>query len=66
MPNLKELERWTDAAGAARELGISTQGVHKRLQSGMFPGPVVRTAGGWIVSPEAVEKARAQREARHG
>jgi len=49
---LKELEHWLTAAEAARELGISRQGMDQRLKDGKHRA--VHTHHGFLIDPESV------------
>ncbi len=49
---LKELESWLTAAEAARELGISRQGMAARLEDGKHRA--VKTHHGFLIDPESV------------
>ena len=47
---LKELESWLTPAEAGRIIGISKQGMIKRLEEGRQRG--VKTLQGWLVDPQ--------------
>ncbi len=49
---LKELENWLTAKEAGDRLGISRQGMQKRLQEGKHRA--VKTHHGWLVDPNAI------------
>lgn len=49
---LKELENWLTAKEAGERLGISRQGMQKRLLEGKHRA--VRTHHGWLVDPDAI------------
>jgi hypothetical protein len=49
---LQELESWPTPAEAGRIIGITKQGMIKRLEEGRQRG--VRTRQGWLVDPEAL------------
>ena len=53
---LRELEQWLTPAEAGRAVGISKQGMIRRLEEGRQRG--VRTHQGWLVDPEDLEPKR--------
>ena len=52
MVTLKELETWLTPAQAGRIIGMSKQGVIKRLENQQLRG--VKTKQGWLVDPAGV------------
>ena len=52
--DLRELEGWLTPTEAAKIIGISRQGMLKRLEEGRQRG--VKTHQGWLVDPEALKR----------
>jgi excisionase family DNA binding protein len=52
MVRLKELESWLTPGDVAARLGITRQGVHRRLDAGKLRA--VKTRQGWLVDPASV------------
>ena len=57
---MKDFENWLTITDAAEQIGITRQAVHKRLRDGKLRG--VETRLGWLIDPEAVEKAAQERK----
>jgi excisionase family DNA binding protein len=57
---MKDFENWLTATDAAERIGISRQAVHKWLEDGKLRA--VKTRLGWLIDPEAVEKAARERK----
>jgi hypothetical protein len=55
---LRELEGWLTPAEAGRIIGITKQGLLKRLEEGRQRG--VRTHQGWLVDPESLMPPKGQ------
>lgn len=60
---VKEVESWLSPSQAGRVLGTSGQWVTHLARSGELRG--VKTALGWLVDPEDVERL-AEKRSRHG
>ena len=56
---LKELEGWLTPAEAGRAVGISKQGMIRRLEGGRQRG--VRAHQGWLVDPEDLTRPEDRR-----
>lgn len=56
---LERLTAWPSPSGAGERLGMSRQGVLKRLNAGTLRG--VLTSNGWLVDPDAIETLRKER-----
>ena len=61
---VKEVESWLSPSQAGRVLGTSGQWVTHLARTGKLRG--VRTALGWLVDPEDVERMAEKRRSRHG
>ncbi len=61
---VQEIERWLSPSQAGRVLGTSGQWITHLARTGKLRG--VRTALGWLVDPEDVERMAEERSSRHG
>lgn len=57
---MKDFEKWLSVKDASDRIGISRQAVHKRLEDGKMRA--VKTRIGWLIDPDAVEKAAQERK----
>ena len=57
---MKDFENWLSVKDASDRIGISRQAVHKRLEDGKMRA--VKTRIGWLIDPDAVEKAAQERK----
>lgn len=61
MVSLKELKTWLTPAEAGQVIGMSKQGVLKRLENRKLRG--VKTRQGWLVDPKYAERVAQERRA---
>lgn len=54
-----EVERLLSPAEAGREIGVTTQSIGRLIEAGKLAG--YRSALGWLVTPESVEREKARR-----
>lgn len=62
MPSIKAFERWPTTGATAKRLGMSRQGVVWLLENRKLRG--ARTALGWLVDPDDVDRLEREREQR--
>ena len=61
---LREFESWLTPAEAGRVIGMSKQGVVKRLMNNTVRG--VKTHQGWLVDPKDAERVKRERGENDG
>ena len=60
MVTLKELEYWLTPAEAGQLMGMSKQGVHKRLEQKTLRA--VKTHQGWLIDPADARRVAKERQ----